>query len=647
MKRNRAHTTNLMPAASALVAGLMVVMACANADEVVTVEVTREVTVPVEVVQSVEVTREVTVEVEKQVMLEVTREVVREVETVVTATPTPATPTATPGAQIDIDVESAMRDVPLSNFVERGQYAVGMSELFFHDPDREFDRWNSMHASNAYRDMLRNVNAAGEKQIVATRIWYPAQAGAGALMQDFNSLFTTSSDTFRRSYQGTLSWILGQVTPVDGGTGTADIVAPLAERVLGASWNAPVADGKFPVIIAAHGLGGNSLMWVSFAGYLASHGYVVVGADFISDGSLPNVFDSPDSKYAQSAMQQDVDGAYRLIFSEQKVIPRFYDYFYDSSGRAAPDGGERVGGMMADFFTQRVGDVLTIIDGLDLLSADATSCASGFSERGQPNFGGSACGMFADSLDMTTVGVMGHSLGSMTAQFAVASSERVTAAVGYNNGPPRYWEPVGIFGDGTSSDGQPAGNPNPVMQIYGSEDAFVQWVFRGIMWNDLSAAGGDPTDIWTLEQEQVLPTNENPQPIARNAYQRATGDKALILAKDVTHGSLVELPAAELISDATSLVVDGVRYTTRGEGARPRKAVGNDVLDASRAGETFSPLGWGEVDGVQMYIPAFIRNYYTRSWFDYYLKDDESGLRFRDDPIPELGVLDVRSEIGN
>ena len=647
MKRNRAHTTNLIPAASALVAGLMVVMACANADEVVTVEVTREVTVPVEVVQSVEVTREVTVEVEKQVMLEVTREVVREVETVVTATPTPATPTATPGAQIDIDVESAMRDVPLSNFVERGHYAVGMSELFFHDPDREFDRWNSMHASNAYRDMLRNVNAAGEKQIVATRIWYPAEAGADSLMQDFNGLFTTSSDTFRRSYQGTLSWILGQVTPVDGGTGTADIVAPLAERVLGASWNAPVADGKFPVIIAAHGLGGNSLMWVSFAGYLASHGYVVVGADFISDGSLPNVFDSPDSKYAQSAMQQDVDGAYRLILSEQKVIPRFYDYFYDSSGRAAPDGGERVGGMMADFFTQRVGDVLTIIDGLDLLSADATSCASGFSERGQPNFGGSACGMFADSLDMTKVGVMGHSLGSMTAQFAVASSERVTAAVGYNNGPPRYWEPVGIFGDGTSSDGQPAGNPNPVMQIYGSEDAFVQWVFRGIMWNDLSAAGGDPTDIWTLEQEQVLPTNENPQPIARNAYQRATGDKALILAKDVTHGSLVELPAAELISDATPLVVDGVRYTTRGEGARPRKAVGNDVLDASRAGETFSPLGWGEVDGVQMYIPAFIRNYYTRSWFDYYLKDDESGLRFRDDPIPELGVLDVRSEIGN
>ncbi len=647
MQQKRALTKYSKSTGCAILAGLIAVMAgvaCATNEEVVTVEVTREVTVPVEV------TREVTVEVEKQVTVEVTREVIVDVH-ITDASPVPATstPTATsmPATPTTFtDMESAIQDVPLSDFVERGSFDVGMSELFFHDPDREFDSWNSMHASNAYREMLRNVNAAGEGQIVATRIWYPAQADAGALMQDFNGLFSTGSDTFRRSSQGALSWILGQVVRADGGA-SANVTAPLAERVLGATWNAPIADGKFPVIIAAHGLGGNSLMWVSFAGYLASHGYVVVGTDFISDGSLPNVFDSPDSKYAQSASQQDIDAAYRLILGEQKVIPRFYDYFYDSSGRAAPDGAERVGGMMADFFTQRVGDVLTIIDGLDLLSADTSICTSGFSDRGQPNFGDSTCGMFTDSLNTTKVGILGHSLGSMTAQFAVASSDRVTAAVGYNNGPPRYWEPDGIFGDGTSADGQPAGSPKPVMQIHGSEDAFVQWVFRGLMWNDISAAGGDPTAIWTLEQEQVVPTDENPQPIARNAYQRATGDKAIILVRDATHGSLVELLAVELISDAMPLIVDGVRYTTRGEGARPRKAVGNDVLDPGRVGETFSPLGWDEVDGQSMFIPAFIRNYYTRSWFDYYLKGDQSGLRFRDDPIPELGVLDVRSEIGN
>ena len=659
---------------SCLLVALAAVMACSQTVEV-SVEVTREVTVeaekPVEVTREVtvetssllevtrqvtvevekpvEVTREVTVEVERPVTVEVTREVevtsVRQVATA-PATPTP-TPTSTPEPQPTvINMESPMQDVPLSDFVDSGPYDVGMSELFFHDPERGFDGWNSVHASDAYQAMLRNVNDAGEDQIVATRIWYPVEAGTADLMQDFDSLFSTQSNVISQAYRGGLSWILGQVMPIGGGA-SSDISAPLAARVLNASWDAPIADGSFPVIIAAHGLGGNSLMWVSFARYLASRGYVVVGADFISDGSLPNVFDSPDSQYAQSADQREIDAAYRLIVSEQKVIPRFYDYFYDSNGRAAADGGARVGGMMGDFFTQRVGDVLTIIDGLDLLTADAAACASGFAERGQPNFAEAVCGRFADSIDTSKVGVMGHSLGSMTAQFAVARSDRVTAAVGYNNGPPRYWESEGIFGDGTAADGQPAGNPGPVMQIHGSEDAFVQWVFRGIMWSELSAAGGDPTDIWTLEQEQVLPTDENPQPIARNAYNRATGDKAIISVKDVTHGSLVENPTAEVISDAMPLVVDGVQYTARGEGPAQRKPVGQAVLGQGSAGGTFTPLGWGEVDGVQMHIPAFIRNYYTRSWFDYYLKGDESGLRFRDDPIPELGVLDVRSEIGN
>ena len=69
------------------------------------------------------------------------------------------------------------------------------------------------------------------------------------------------------------------------------------------------------------------------------------------------------------------------------------------------------------------------------------------------------------------------------------------------------------------------------------------------------------------------------------------------------------------------------------------------MLTYSATGPLFSPLGWGGVDGIQMFIPGFIRNYFTRSWFDYYLKCDESGLQFRNDPIPELDVLDIRSEI--
>ena len=604
--------------------------------------------------------------------------------TAIPPTPTPP-PTATPVADDTGSMTSASEN-GLMDFVERGPYDVGVAEMFFHDPDREFDTWNGQYASDAYKQTLDAVRASGENHIVATRIWYPVNPGDSTRAATFNDLYSANSQTFQQAYQqgavGQFIWSVG------ASNASPELMTALEARILNAKWNAPISnDGPFPVIVAAHGLGGTAMMWVTAAGHLASHGYVVVATDFLSDGSLPNAFDSPDSMFAASATARDIDMAYGLILREQKVIPKFYEFFFgfDISSAfggpppgagdqaqggqaqggqppqggpgaggppslpgmtAAPNGGQLVGDMMAGLFTQRVDDVMTVVDGLTLLSdRDADSCKQELAARGQPQFADAVCGRFTGAFDMSKIGVMGHSLGSMTAQFAVAREPRVTAAVGYNNGPPQYWEPDGIFGDGTAADGQPAGNPNPVMQIHGSEDAFVQGIFRDLMWNQITAAGGDPTQLWMLEQEQVVPTDENPQPIARNAYNRATGHKAIILVKDVTHGSLVENAAAELISEHAPLNVGGTEYTASGEGSRPRKAVGDAVLTPNASGQQFMPLGWGAVDGTQTHVPAFVRNYYTRSWFDYYLKGDLSGIRFREDPIPDLGVLDVRSEI--
>lgn len=73
--------------------------------------------------------------------------------------------------------------------------------------------------------------------------------------------------------------------------------------------------------------------------------------------------------------------------------------------------------------------------------------------------------------------------------------------------------------------------------------------------------------------------------------------------------------------------------------------MGQDALDPAFQGEPYTPLGWGSVDGYEVYLPSFIRNYYTRNWFDYYLKGDEAGLRFAENPIAEQGVLDIRVEL--
>ena len=575
------------------------------------------------------------------------------------ATPTPA-PTATP---MPTATPTPLPDPSPQDYVERGEYQVGSRALYFHDPDRPFDGWNARHASDGYQAMLAEINAAGERQIVAAHIWYPVEPGDATRAATFGDFGQSRSPVFTNAYgQGSLGFLGGLVSEDGSPPNFSDRAALTAiageaqTRIVNSLHHAPIAAGRFPVIIAAHGLGGNSLMWAGFAEYLASRGYVVIAPSFISDSALPNVLDSPDSQYAAAAGQEGIDRAYRTILGEFKVIPGFYKYFFGYEGsigfdgapgagnlEAVPGGGQRVGEMMGEFFTQRVDDVETIIDGLASLDQGGGACASDYAGRGQPAHGAEVCDLFSGALDMERIGVLGHSLGSMTAQFSVARIDRVLAAVGYNNGPPRYWEPPGIFGDGAAADGQPAGAPKPVMQIHGSEDAFVQGVFRGLMWNALSAAGGDPEEIWTLEQERVLPTDENPQPVARNAYNRATGDKAVISVKDTHHGSLTDDFAA-LFSERNPIMAGGKRYWVAA-GPVPRKAVGEDALDPSFQGQPYTPLGWGEVGGSEVYLPTFIRNYYTRNWFDYYLKGDESALRFTENPIAEQGVLDVRIEL--
>ena len=181
------------------------------------------------------------------------------------------------------------------------------------------------------------------------------------------------------------------------------------------------------------------------------------------------------------------------------------------------------------------------------------------------------------------------------------------------------------------------------MQLHGSEDAFVQRVFRDLMWNVLESAGGDPREIWTLVPERALPTDENPQPVARNAYPRATGDKVIISVKDVAHDTLVDDFFAAA-GPENPITVNGRNYWNVAAPV-PRKAVGDDVFNRDFVGELYTPLNWGQVAGVTVYLPVFIRNYYTLNWFDYYLKGDHSALRFLENPVADQGIVDLRSSV--
>lgn len=567
-------------------------------------------------------------------------------------TPTPApTPDRAPTPAPDPTPPPPESPAP-SEYVERGPYPVGSRAVYFHDPARPFDSWNARHASEQYRALLGEIEAAGERQIVAAHLWYPAVDESGTRRATLDDFAASGSRFFRDAYTGGATAFLGGLANAAGAAPPPGdrpaVLAAARERLIRSLHEAPVADGRFPVLVAGHGLGGISAQWAGFAEILASRGYVVAAPSFLSDSSLPHVFESPDSRYAAEAGPEAVDRAYRAIRAEFKVIPGFYRYLFDSGGssgrRAIPGGERRVGAMMAELFTQRVDDVETIIEGLASLDADEPTCLADYAARRQPLEGSAVCGLFEGAFDAERVGVFGHSLGSITAQFAVARLDSVLAAVGYNNGSPRSWEPPGIFGSGLAADGQPAGSAEPVLQIHGTEDAFVQNIFRGLLWNELLAAGGDPEEMWLLEPERALPSAENPQPIARNAYDRATGDRMIVAVKDLNHDQLGDTFAA-LFPPSDPITVGGEEYWIS---ARPgtRKAVGEAVLDPSFRGERFTPLDHGTVGSTEVHLPTFLRNYYTLNWFDAYLRDDATARdRVTLDPIPEQNLLDLRSDL--
>ena len=84
----------------------------------------------------------------------------------------------------------------VKEYVEMGEYGVSLLPVYFHDPDREFDGWNAVHATDEYKALLKEINDAGEKHIVAGHIWYPTAEGSGQSRPATFTDFSASKSTF-------------------------------------------------------------------------------------------------------------------------------------------------------------------------------------------------------------------------------------------------------------------------------------------------------------------------------------------------------------------------------------------------------------------------------------------------------------------
>ena len=110
-----------------------------------------------------------------------------------TAKPVTAKPAPAPTATAKPVIAKPARASLAAEYAALGEYPVGVREVWFHDPDRPFDGWNAKHASDGYKRTLSEINAAGERQIVAALMWYPARDDGSARAAAFDDLTASST----------------------------------------------------------------------------------------------------------------------------------------------------------------------------------------------------------------------------------------------------------------------------------------------------------------------------------------------------------------------------------------------------------------------------------------------------------------------
>ena len=566
-----------------------------------------------------------------------------------------------------------------------GDYAVGVATGFAVDNRQRFDPWNGAYAGPEYRDLLRRVEAAGQTRTVVFHLWYPATpdparerlAGPRSTFPansgrraDYRDFFFREDGPLAQRIGAAAQVVMPQFIRLRGGGSLAEAdgaarqaaLADIRGRILdlprGGWRDARPAEGKFPLVLLAHGLAGNHGMWSTLGEFLASHGYVAASLTFVSDGGLPLVFHDPDSPFAKQASAEELQQAYELLLGGIKVVPYFYRLLFGQEGRGfappegfdpakakvPPGGVERATTMMRNLFRQRVSDVGLLLHTVRLLGAEEEACRTSLAGMGATSAARDLCGLLEGRIDGGRVGIAGHSLGSMTAQMAANHLPGVSAALGLNNAPPFTWTPEEVFGAGEARDGLPVASRKPLLVMIGDEDDFVQRVFVSLFQSAVAAAGGDPAQAFPLAPERAAPDRmENPQPVALSAYRRAVSDRMLVIVRDTDHFTMAE--------DFARLF-PWPKFR-RGELAfgqtpeRNRKPTGKAAFGPPGApGERYTQLGWAVVGGAgEVYLPHLIRDWYARAWFDWRLKGDRDARERLGKPDPFGDLTSERRDL--
>jgi dienelactone hydrolase len=522
----------------------------------------------------------------------------------------------------------------------RPAYLVGSTTIVVRDEARSFDPWNAVYGSPEYKQLLDLLADIGEPRTLVTEVWYPVTPPRGCHPgrearprhsdrgNDRCSLPGVRPATYLDYSQGDRSVFdrrgvspylvtgdgepvaaLAERDPAAHAALVSSVLDELASRERGSLLDAPVAPGRFPLVVMSHGgFTGNVRpdshreIFTSEAEHLASLGYIVVAMNHTGDSRLPTVFHDAESRLRQNQGQAGVDAAYEVLFSQAPVPDRITGLIFQ------PGGWSLANTMMQALFEMRTDDVVSVIEAMRQHDSDAAS-------------------PFAGRIDLQKIGVAGFSLGSMTAQIAASSVPEVTTAMSWNNGLPHAWEPARFQG---------LSRPHFFSLSY--EDDLSRTFFTNVPFLIYPnvVPGGSPAEFLLLPSERVFPpTLDNPEPVVRAAYERATGPKLLLGLVDATHWDVTDyddylFPRHRLAAGETLVAFDNVLA---------RLPFGADVLNPEFVGPPYATMSWEQVDGTWVYRPHVIRNYYSAAWYGLYLKGQERQRRLlKTDPFEDTIV---------
>lgn len=358
------------------------------------------------------------------------------------------------------------------------------------------------------------------------------------------------------------------------------LLAPAQFEVERGSYrDAPVAQGRFPVVLYSHGTLQQRFTNDSLAEVLARRGYIVLAPEHTGNDSL-----APLGAYCQP--QMSAPGVVPPVLEANTAFDRTsleyrgqtFDPFF-LVGDAAPDGAGTINPMEVSLTLDRVDDYRATLAAL-----------------------GGGLGEVGSAADPSRVGIVGYSRGAMHGLVGAELIPEVQASVALVGGTPlRFYASTDEAAPINMALAQATGGARstlaeltkPVVDIIGGEDS------RRKATTDAAASIG----------MYEAPSAARPSPIVADSFESSTASfSALVNVADIDHFDLVDDPFV-------------VAYRAQGGTMR------SGAFDASKS-YVLRPLAERQQ----------IRDHYVLATFDRFLKELPVDDAFTSNPFAAQGV---------